>query len=123
MYHKIQKVPKKYKKATKSNKIYQNVPKIPTLYLHVCSTVKFVHLPSYRTFICHCYQNVARNEADAVKKCHVERAPSRWPSPLTFKAAPQSSLYTNPVYRIHLCQCSQKVARNQADAIKKCHIE
>ena len=52
------------------------------------------------------------------KTCHNKRAPSRWSSLLTFKAAPQPCLYTYPVYRTHLCQCSQKVARNEAEAIK-----
>ena len=66
--------------------------------------------PVYRTYLCQCTQKVALNEADLPKKCDIERAPSRWPSPLTFMAASQQSLYTYPLYRTHLCQCSQKMA-------------
>ena len=66
---------------------------------------------------------MAQNEADAIKKCDNEWAPSSWPSLFTFMAAPHPILYTYPVNMTHLCQCSQKVAQIEGDVIKKYHIE
>ena len=66
-----------------------------------------------------CYQKIARNGGDAIKKWHNEWSPSRVSSLLTFSAASQPSLYTYPVYRTHLCNCFQKIARNGGDLPKK----
>ena len=84
MNHKVQKSTKKYKKDTQSNKVlykkkYHNVPKI------LKRTKKCQNVPKSTKE----YQNIRK------------------------------SLYTYPVYRTHLCQCSQNVARNEGDAVKK----
>ena len=50
-----------------------------------------------------------------------EWAPLRVSLSFTFMAASQPSLYTNPVYRAHLCKCSQKVAWNGGDSLIKRH--
>ena len=125
-YQKAQKSTRKETKnikVNKSNKKYQYVSKVNTLYLHVCTP----------THICQCSQKVPKIMQIPLEKwslsplrgcsemtsphfghfwtptmCQNERAPSWWLSPLTFNASSQPSLYTNPVYRTNLCKCSQK---------------
>ena len=86
------------------------------------------HLPSWllRSLVCthtQCIRPFSANVSKKwrkmrqiyIEKCHNEQAPSRWPSPITFMAAPQPSLYTYPVYKTHLCQCFQTMVQNKAD--------